>query len=91
MGQSNTTRNSRNALVRLVRRPRRRTVTLLFGAYFLLLFLTVMPPFFSVVNRAQPSVFGLSFVLFWTLSIGVLMAAGLSVLYWVESQRGEVV
>lgn len=82
---------STNALVRLVRKPRRRTVVLAFGAYFLLLFLTVMPPFFRLVNRAEPYVFGLSFVLFWTLLVSLLMALGLSVLYWVELKRGEVV
>ncbi|WP_143423166.1 hypothetical protein [Halegenticoccus soli] len=78
-------------VAQLVQRPRRRTVTILFSAYFLALFLSVMPPFFSFVNRMEPSVFGLSFVLFWTLFVGVMMALGLSALYWIECKRGEVV
>ncbi|WP_049899284.1 hypothetical protein [Halococcus agarilyticus] len=91
MASRSTDQASANTLVQWVRRPRRRTVVLAFGAYFLLLFLTMMPPFFSIVNRAEPYVFGLSFVLFWTLLISLLMSLGLSVLYWVELKRGEVV
>lgn len=69
----------------------RRTVVVSFGAYFLLLFLTLMPPFFSFVNRVEPYVFGLSFMLFWLLASSLLMALGLMALYWVERKRGEVV
>lgn len=90
MASGNTKHDSSNLLAQIVRKPRRRTVVLVFSVYFLSLFLTVMPPFFRVVNRTEPYVFGLSFMLFWTLLISLLMAFGLSVLYWVESMRGEV-
>lgn len=82
---------SNGALTRFVRAPRRRTVSILFSAYFVILFLTLLPPIFGVVNRVQPYIFGLSFMLFWLLFVSVMMAVGLSVLYWVELKRGEVV
>ena len=91
MASRNTKQGSTNPLAQLARRPRRRTIVLALGAYFLLLFLTAMPPFFRFVNRAEPYVFALSFVLFWTLLISLLMTLGLSVPYWVELKRGEVI
>lgn len=69
----------------------RRTVVVTAALYFGVLFLTFMPPFFSYFNRAEPYVFGFSFILFWILFANVLMAVGLAVLYKVEAIRGEVV
>lgn len=69
---------------------RRRTITVAFGAYFLLLFLSVMPPAFQFVNRVEPFVLGFPFLLFWILFVSVMMSVGLIALYWVEDQRGEV-
>lgn len=86
-----TSSSGEGRITRFVNGADRRTINVLFGVYFLLLFLTVMPPFFSVVNHVQPMIFGLSFMLFWTLFVGVMMALGLTVLYWVERERGEVV
>lgn len=68
-----------------------RTVYVGFSIYFLVLFLSVMPPFFQFVNRVDPIVLGLPFLLFWILFVGVMMSVGLSALYYVETVRGEVV
>lgn len=68
-----------------------RTIYVVFGAYFLVLFASVMPPFFRFVNRAEPTVLGLPFLLFWILFVGVMMSLGLIALYLVEVRRGEVI
>jgi hypothetical protein len=75
----------------VVSRLDRRTVVWGFTVYFAALFMSVMPPFFQFVNRAEPFVFGLPFLLFWILFVSVLMSLGLIALYWVERARGEVV
>ncbi len=80
-----------NTVSRYIRGIDRRTVVGAATLYFVALFLSVFPPFFDVVNRAEPYIFDLPFVLFWLLFVSVMMAIGLAVLYWVESTRGEVV
>jgi hypothetical protein len=75
----------------IVETPTRRTVRTLFALYFLVLFATIMPPAFQVINRAEPFVMGLPFLLFWILFVSVMMSLGLIALYWVEIERGEIV
>ncbi|WP_096391168.1 hypothetical protein [Halopenitus persicus] len=87
-----TTRNTSNGpITGFITSLDRRTVVFAFGVYFVVLFATVMPPFFSFFNRMEPFVFGLSFVLFWVFLVSVLIALGLATLYWVEAKRGELV
>jgi threonine/homoserine/homoserine lactone efflux protein len=62
-----------------------------FTIYFLSLFMSVMPPFFSYFNRMKPMILGLSFIMFWILFICIMMAVGLAVLYQVEKIRGDLV
>lgn len=68
-----------------------RTIYVAFGVYFLALFASVMPPFFGFVNRAEPVVLGLPFLLFWILFVGVAMSLGLAALYLIEVRRDEVI
>lgn len=68
-----------------------RTIYALFGIYFIGLFMSVMPPFFQYVNRIEPTVLGLPFLLFWILFVGVAMSLGLMALYAIEVRRGEVI
>ena len=68
-----------------------RAIYAAFGAYFLILFMSVMPPFFGFVNRAEPIVLGLPFLLFWIFFVGVAMSLGLVALFLIEVRRGEVV
>lgn len=62
-----------------------------FVVYFLTLFISVMPPFFSYFNRIKPMVFGLSFIIFWILFICTMSSMGLAVLYQIEKLRGDLV
>lgn len=86
-----TGNDSQESVTSFVSRFERRTVRGAFGVYFLVLFLSVMPPFFQFVNRAEPSVLGLPFLLFWILFVSTMMALGLAALYLVEQKRGELV
>jgi threonine/homoserine/homoserine lactone efflux protein len=63
----------------------------IFIVYFLTLFMTVMPPFFSYFNRMKPMVFGLSFIMFWILFICIMISIGLAILYQIEKIRGDLV
>jgi hypothetical protein len=85
------TQASDGPIARFVTRFERRTIVASFTLYFLALFATVMPPLFQFFNRMEPFVFGLSFVLFWILLVGLLISLGLAVLYRVEAIRGELV
>jgi hypothetical protein len=80
-----------NTLTGYLQRIDRRTIVGTASIYFAVLFISVLPPFFDIVNRAEPYIFNLPFILFWMIFVSVMMSIGLAALYWIENIRGEVV
>ena len=69
----------------------KKTIRAVFLAYFIFLFAwLVVPPMFDVINKADPWVLGMPFVLFMITLISILVCLGLVVLFEIERIRGDL-
>lgn len=67
------------------------TIRRAFLAYFVFMFAwLVVPPLFEVINRAEPWVIGMPFVVFMIAAISFLVCLGLVLLFEIERMRGEL-
>ncbi|MHB8869698.1 MAG: DUF3311 domain-containing protein [Thermoleophilia bacterium] len=62
-----------------------------FLAYFVFMFAwLVVPPMFEVINRVEPWVLGMPFVVFMIAAISFLVCLGLVLLFEIERVRGDL-
>lgn len=67
------------------------TIRRVFLAYFLFMFAwLVVPPMFDAINRADPWILGMPFVVFMIALLSFLVCLGLVVLFEVERMRGDL-
>lgn len=80
-----------NRLKQWIVRRSKRSIRAAFLIFFLVDFSwIVVPPLFDIINRAEPWVFGMPFVLFMIIVVCVLACIGLWILFEIESLRGEL-
>ena len=69
----------------------KKTIRGVFVAYFVFLFAwLVVPPMFDVINKADPWVLGMPFVLFMISVICILVCIGLVVLFEIERIKDDL-
>jgi len=67
------------------------TIRRVFAAYFVFMFAWfVVPPMFEVINRVEPWVLGMPFVIFMIALLSFLVCLGLVLLFEIERMRGDL-
>ncbi len=50
----------------------------------------LIPSLFSTINKLEPMIMGVPFLFFMEFLLGMILAAMLALLYWVQKVRGEL-
>jgi len=69
--------------------PNKRKVYIGFTVFFLLCFMAMIFPIFSIANRVEPILFGMPFGMFWLVLVTILQFCGLLALYIWEYRKGR--
>lgn len=67
--------------------PSKRKAYIGFVIFFLICFMAMIFPIYSIANRVEPIVFGMPFGMFWLVLITVLQFCGLFALYAWEYRK----